>query len=99
DPLQHGGGAGRRVFLVRMVTLEDVPQILMLQSRCSASNNIEEEIYADRKIRSIKKADASGFHLPPYFGNELVPARSADHHVFPGDQTRTNIFHHNCRSR
>ena len=46
QPLNHDRGAGRRVFFVRMMPLEDLPPVLVVQGSGRAAGGIEEQIHS-----------------------------------------------------
>jgi len=61
DLLKSGSGSRWGILLLRMVTLEDVSQILMLQYSCRRPCRLKKEIDADGKVRSVEEACLVGF--------------------------------------
>ena len=49
-------GAGGRVFFLLVMTFENLPRIFVFQGGSGGRGNFEKQVYADRKIRSVKKA-------------------------------------------
>ena len=99
DPLQRDSGSRRRVFLLRMMPLEDLPEILVLQSGRGTPRNLKKQIHTDREIGRVQQSNpASGvFHHLPDSRQFSIPTRSPNHNAFFCTDASFNVPEHRGR--
>jgi hypothetical protein len=72
---------------------------LVLERRGSSTGNLKKQIYSYRKIRAKHQGGTRGFDRFLYAGNLAVPARSPNHHIFPGTNTCLDMWQNCMRGR
>src|SRR5262252_1710691 len=97
--LQRERCARRRVFLLRVMTFENLAGILELRGRSGGADNVEEQVYADGKVRSVEKSRLCRLHplAQPWY--LLVPAGGADDDVLPGTDAGFSVGNDGCGDR
>src|ERR1051326_7811753 len=75
------GGAGRRVFFVDVVALDDAGGVAVASSGDGDARDVEEQVYADGEVRRIDEADAGLLHKLANTRYLAVPARGGHDHV------------------
>src|SRR6266849_9286417 len=88
---QGGRGSRRRIFLLRMVTFEDLPRILMLQYPGCGSRHFEKQVYADREVCGIEESGLTVFDQFAHPFELAVPARRSHHRVLARADTSFDI--------
>lgn len=82
--LESDGSAGRCVFFVGVVALENLARIIVAESGSGGAGNLEEEIYADGEIRAVKESCLVLLDQGADAIDVIVPACGADDHVLSG---------------
>ena len=79
--LNRDGGAGGCVFLMNVMTLEDLPGVVVTQGYGGGPCDVEEQIHADRKVCGIDESGGVRFDQIANSGDLSVPSRRAHDHV------------------
>src|SRR5205823_15028959 len=82
----------RRVFLLRVMPLEDLTEISVVQGCAGAAGGLKQYVDSDKKIRGIKKAGTATFNVLSYFVQFFVPAGGADHDICSRANARENVI-------
>src|SRR5258708_30792868 len=84
--LKGDGGARGSILLIGAVALENLSRIVMLQGCGCGSCDVEEQVYANGKIRRINEPDVIRLHQFPNAVEVVIPSGfSADHVPSPSD--------------
>src|SRR5437763_15086782 len=67
-------------------------EILPLHRRSGCLHQVEEQVYSNRKIRTIQKSSPAFFNQFPNLRHFGVPASRAHDHVLSGINACANIF-------
>src|SRR5260370_5225135 len=76
--LQCDRGSGRLVFLVHVMSLDNVPAIVTLQDWGDGGDGLEEKIHPYREIRAVEKSGVALPHQLSHFVDVLIPARPSN---------------------
>jgi hypothetical protein len=82
---------GRRVLFMRMMSLKNLPRVLMLQRCRCRLRHIKKQIYPNRKIRRINEPRTSSLHQFPNLLDLAVPASRANHHILSAVHAGLNV--------
>src|SRR5450631_263680 len=82
--LDRDGGAGRGVFLVDVVALENLSGVVVAQGYGGGAGYVEEEIHADREVCGVDEACIVLLDQSTDAGDVFVPSGGAHDHVLTG---------------
>ena len=90
---QRDGRSGRRIFLLRMMALDDARGVSIFERRRGRSCYFEENVYADGKIAGVHKARARLLDIAANVGQLRRPSRCPNHHVFALAKAGSDVLH------
>ena len=94
QPLEGDRGAGRGVFFVDVVALEDLAGVAVAQGSGGCLGYIEEKIHTDGKIRSVDESGLVQFDQMANAIDFTVPASRSYDHVYAGYRAGFNVGDH-----
>src|SRR5258708_14952236 len=71
----------RSIFLLPMMTLENLAGVIVFQCSPGSSDDLEEHVYADGKVRSVEKARFRVDHHFTQTRHLVVPASVSDNEI------------------